>query len=119
MGKPDIQPSLNLTPLKQCHTGMGSVTLSGSSEAGCHALRELCPQSISCLKPKSILAVTGYNSSIEFQDPKTRSHQGVCLFADVNHLSSFFHVPSAYRMEVVLTPCSVDVGYLCDSSLLL
>jgi hypothetical protein len=30
----------------------------------------------------------------------------VCLFADVNHLSSFFHVSlPAYRMEVVLTLC--------------
>jgi hypothetical protein len=106
VGKPDIQPSLNLTPLKQCHTGMGSVTLSGSSEAGCHALRGLCLQSISHLKPKSTLAVTGSSSSIELQDPKTRSHQGVCLFADVNHLSSFFHVSlPAYRMEVVLTLC--------------
>ena len=94
MGKPDVQPSLNLSPLKQCQAGMGSVTLSGASEASCHALRGLCPQSISHLKPKSVLAVTGRNSSIELQDPKTGSHQGVCLFADVNH-PSFLSCPLA------------------------
>lgn len=40
-----------------------------------------------------------------------KSHQGVCLYAGVNHFFLCPSPPAAHSVEVILAPCSIDVGY--------
>ena len=112
--KPNIRPCLNLDSRAVAgrdRHGVSKLTIWFLRHWGLQGWGDLCPQSVSLLSLHSFLWSWAITFPLNWM---ARSHQGVCLYADVNH---FFLCPllaAAHRMEVILTPCSIDVGYFYD-----